>query len=141
MRKNRIARRGRLPKGAILCASIFLFFGLRNSAARPQADHPVCSAGGGNGGAVTHSLWGGRFAAAPSALLKVLNDSFAFDRELFADDVEGSVAWARSPARSRPGRPRRARPSHRRRTATPSPSGVTVENQGCRVSSRFKSSI
>src|SRR5437660_9275661 len=37
MRKNRIARRGRLPKGAILCASIFLFFGLRNSAARPQA--------------------------------------------------------------------------------------------------------
>jgi argininosuccinate lyase len=45
---------------------------------------------------VTHSLWGGRFAAAPSALLRVLNDSFAFDRELFADDVEGSVAWARA---------------------------------------------
>jgi argininosuccinate lyase len=44
---------------------------------------------------VTHSLWGGRFAAAPSALLRALNDSFAFDRELFADDVEGSVAWAR----------------------------------------------
>jgi argininosuccinate lyase len=44
---------------------------------------------------VTHSLWGGRFAAAPDALLRVLNDSFSFDRELFADDVEGSVAWAR----------------------------------------------
>jgi argininosuccinate lyase len=39
-------------------------------------------------------LWGGRFAAAPSALLRVLNDSFSFDRELFADDVEGSIAWA-----------------------------------------------
>ena len=45
---------------------------------------------------MTHSLWGGRFAAAPDALLRVLNDSFAFDRELFADDVEGSVAWARA---------------------------------------------
>ncbi len=44
---------------------------------------------------MTHSLWGGRFAAAPSALLRLLNDSFSFDRELFADDVEGSVAWAR----------------------------------------------
>jgi len=37
MRKNRIARRGQFAKGAILCAAIFLFFGLRNSAARPQA--------------------------------------------------------------------------------------------------------
>jgi len=45
---------------------------------------------------VTHSLWGGRFAAAPSALLRALNDSFAFDRELFAEDVEGSIAWARA---------------------------------------------
>jgi argininosuccinate lyase len=45
---------------------------------------------------VTHSLWGARFAAAPSALLRVLNDSFAFDRELFAEDVEGSIAWARA---------------------------------------------
>src|SRR5262249_5870803 len=25
-----------------------------------------------------------------------LNDSFAFDRELFAEDVEGSMAWARA---------------------------------------------
>src|SRR2546430_1992490 len=37
MRKNRIARRGPLVKGAILCAAIFLFFGLWNSAAWPQA--------------------------------------------------------------------------------------------------------
>jgi argininosuccinate lyase len=41
-------------------------------------------------------LWGGRFEGEPSPLLRRLNDSFAFDRELFDDDVEGSIAWARS---------------------------------------------
>jgi argininosuccinate lyase len=45
---------------------------------------------------VTPKLWGGRFEAEPSELLRRLNDSFAFDRELFAEDVEGSVAWARA---------------------------------------------
>ncbi|MFP5247007.1 MAG: argininosuccinate lyase [Thermoanaerobaculia bacterium] len=40
------------------------------------------------------TMWGGRFSEGPSALLRALNDSFAFDRELFAEDVEGSVAWA-----------------------------------------------
>ena len=38
------------------------------------------------------SMWGGRFREGPSALLRALNDSFAFDRELFAEDVEGSIA-------------------------------------------------
>src|SRR4051794_28916395 len=45
-------------------------------------------------------MWGGRFAAPPSALLRALNDSFAFDRELFVEDVEGSIAWARALARA-----------------------------------------
>ena len=40
------------------------------------------------------TMWGGRFTEGPSALLRALNDSFAFDRELFAEDVEGSIAWA-----------------------------------------------
>jgi argininosuccinate lyase len=40
------------------------------------------------------TMWGGRFAEGPSALLRALNDSFAFDRELFAEDVEASIAWA-----------------------------------------------
>ncbi|HKO54888.1 MAG TPA: argininosuccinate lyase [Thermoanaerobaculia bacterium] len=40
------------------------------------------------------TMWGGRFTDGPSALLRALNDSFAFDRELFAEDVEGSIAWA-----------------------------------------------
>ena len=43
---------------------------------------------------MTH-MWGGRFSEGPSDLLRALNDSFAFDRELFAEDVEGSIAWAR----------------------------------------------
>jgi len=41
------------------------------------------------------TMWGGRFSEGPSALLRALNDSFAFDRELFAEDVEGSIAWAK----------------------------------------------
>jgi len=45
---------------------------------------------------VTQKLWGGRFEGEPSPLLRRLNDSFAFDRELFDDDVEGSIAWARA---------------------------------------------
>ena len=40
------------------------------------------------------SLWGGRFKTATSELLRALNDSLRFDRELFAVDVEGSLAWA-----------------------------------------------
>ena len=43
---------------------------------------------------VPPSMWGGRFSEGPSALLRALNDSFAFDRELLVEDVEGSVAWA-----------------------------------------------
>jgi argininosuccinate lyase len=41
------------------------------------------------------TMWGGRFSEGPSALLRALNDSFAFDRELLAEDVQGSIAWAR----------------------------------------------
>ncbi|HEX6099617.1 MAG TPA: argininosuccinate lyase [Thermoanaerobaculia bacterium] len=46
------------------------------------------------------TMWGGRFSEGPSALLRALNDSFAFDRELFAEDVEGSIAWAHELARA-----------------------------------------
>ena len=41
-------------------------------------------------------MWGGRFESEPSKLLRALNDSFAFDRELFAEDVQGSIAWAKA---------------------------------------------
>jgi argininosuccinate lyase len=45
---------------------------------------------------VTNRMWGGRFDAAPSQILRALNDSFAFDRELLVDDVQGSIAWAQA---------------------------------------------
>jgi len=47
-----------------------------------------------------HLLWGGRFAEPPADLLRRLNDSFSFDRELLVEDVEGSIAWARALGRA-----------------------------------------
>ncbi len=41
-------------------------------------------------------MWGGRFGAPPSELLRRLNDSFSFDRELFDEDIEGSIAWVQA---------------------------------------------
>lgn len=38
-------------------------------------------------------MWGGRFATAPSDLLRALNDSFPIDRELIQEDLDGSIAW------------------------------------------------
>ncbi|HUJ14731.1 MAG TPA: argininosuccinate lyase [Thermoanaerobaculia bacterium] len=38
-------------------------------------------------------IWGGRFEGGPSDLLRAFNDSFSFDAQLFAEDVEGSIAW------------------------------------------------
>jgi argininosuccinate lyase len=49
---------------------------------------------------VPSNMWGGRFTESPSALLRALNDSFAFDRELLAEDVEGSIAWAQELGRA-----------------------------------------
>ena len=45
-------------------------------------------------------MWGGRFSEGPAALLRALNDSFPYDRALFAEDVEGSIAWAHELARA-----------------------------------------
>src|SRR5262249_5692562 len=63
---------------------------------RAQADRRRRGAAPQGGRELTPKLWGGRFEAEPSELLRRLNDSFAFDRELFAEDVEGSIAWARA---------------------------------------------
>ncbi|HMC21636.1 MAG TPA: argininosuccinate lyase [Thermoanaerobaculia bacterium] len=42
---------------------------------------------------MSKNLWGGRFEGEPSELLRAFNDSFAFDYQLFAEDIEGSIAW------------------------------------------------
>ena len=39
-------------------------------------------------------LWSGRFADAPDADVFRFQSSFVFDRRLFEDDVNGSLAWA-----------------------------------------------
>ncbi len=45
-------------------------------------------------------LWSGRFATAPDAAVFRFQASFGFDRRLFEDDVEGSLAWAEALARA-----------------------------------------
>jgi argininosuccinate lyase len=42
------------------------------------------------------TLWSGRFDQAPDAAALEWGSSFSFDRRLFADDVTGSLAWARA---------------------------------------------
>src|SRR5262249_11605253 len=54
-------------------------------------------------------LWGGDFAAPPSALLTRFNDSFAFDRTLLDEDIEGSLAGTAALARARAVSPFEAR--------------------------------
>jgi argininosuccinate lyase len=42
----------------------------------------------------TNQLWGGRFAAGPSAVMQRINASIGFDRKLAAEDIAGSKAHA-----------------------------------------------
>jgi len=41
-------------------------------------------------------LWGGRFSSEADSLFAEFNDSLRFDRELLAEDIEGSLAYARA---------------------------------------------
>ena len=43
-----------------------------------------------------HHLWSGRFADSPDEDVFQFQASFPFDRKLFEDDIEGSIAWAES---------------------------------------------
>lgn len=45
-------------------------------------------------------LWGGRFSEPTDDDLRALNDSFGFDRRLYAQDIAGSIAYARALARA-----------------------------------------
>ncbi len=40
----------------------------------------------------TSTIWGGRFAAGPSAIMEAINVSIGFDRRLYAQDIAGSKA-------------------------------------------------
>ncbi|MFC0199792.1 argininosuccinate lyase [Paracoccus rhizosphaerae] len=41
-----------------------------------------------------NSMWGGRFAAGPDAIMEAINASISFDRRLYAQDIRGSRAHA-----------------------------------------------
>ncbi len=43
----------------------------------------------------SNQMWGGRFAAGPSAIMEAINASVGFDRKLYAQDIRGSLAHAR----------------------------------------------
>ncbi len=47
------------------------------------------------------TMWGGRFGEAPAPLFRQINDSLAVDVRLLAQDVRGSIAWAKALGRAK----------------------------------------
>lgn len=45
-------------------------------------------------------LWGGRFSGGPDELMRRFNDSFPFDRRMYAEDIQGSQVYARALTRA-----------------------------------------
>jgi argininosuccinate lyase len=48
---------------------------------------------------MTNRMWGGRFAQGPAAIMNEINASISFDKRLFAQDIDGSMAHAAMLAR------------------------------------------
>jgi argininosuccinate lyase len=42
----------------------------------------------------SNQMWGGRFASGPDAIMEEINASIDFDRKLYAQDINGSLAHA-----------------------------------------------
>jgi argininosuccinate lyase len=42
----------------------------------------------------SNQMWGGRFASGPDAIMEEINASIDFDRKLYAQDIDGSLAHA-----------------------------------------------
>jgi argininosuccinate lyase len=42
----------------------------------------------------SNSMWGGRFASGPAAIMEEINASIDFDKKLYAQDITGSIAHA-----------------------------------------------
>lgn len=43
----------------------------------------------------SNEMWGGRFAAGPSAIMEEINASIGFDKKLYREDIAGSIAHSR----------------------------------------------
>lgn len=49
--------------------------------------------------ATNKKLWSGRFSKKSAKLLSKFNDSFDFDKRLYKEDIESSIAWAKALAK------------------------------------------
>lgn len=64
--------------------------------ARKASDKPKAqSKQGGAKQAGSNSMWGGRFAAGPAAIMTEINASIRFDKKLYRQDIRGSMAHCR----------------------------------------------
>ncbi|WP_114965724.1 argininosuccinate lyase [Alkalilacustris brevis] len=45
-------------------------------------------------GTTSNTMWGGRFAEGPDAIMEAINASIGFDKRLYAQDIQGSLAHA-----------------------------------------------
>jgi argininosuccinate lyase len=43
---------------------------------------------------VSNQMWGGRFASGPAAIMEEINASIDYDRKLYRQDIDGSIAHA-----------------------------------------------
>ncbi|HEX6101518.1 MAG TPA: argininosuccinate lyase [Alphaproteobacteria bacterium] len=68
----------------------------KESRSKPAGAAPAKPAG-----SAANALWGGRYAAGPSAIMAEINASIGFDRRLWREDVEGSKAHAAMLARQK----------------------------------------
>ena len=66
----------------------------KESRSKPAGAAPAKPAG-----SAANALWGGRYAAGPSAIMAEINASIGFDRRLWREDIEGSKAHAAMLAR------------------------------------------
>src|SRR5687767_7297010 len=66
----------------------------KQSRSKPAGAAPAKPAG-----SAANALWGGRYAAGPSAIMAEINASIGFDRRLWREDIEGSKAHAAMLAR------------------------------------------
>src|SRR5579871_1896130 len=56
---------------------------------------PGSKAGSGNADKkAANPMWGGQFSSGPAGIMAKINNSIAFDRKLYAQDIRGSVAHA-----------------------------------------------
>ncbi len=66
------------------------------SAAPAAPGNPATGDGSGESqntsGAPSNTMWGGRFAGGPAAIMEAINVSIGFDRRLYAQDIRGSIA-------------------------------------------------